>query len=375
MIKQILKYRGLLLLVVVFAFVFRINVVSASTFVPVSEYFKKCDVDRQLLRPYNSLILVDLKKMYKEPIYPLTSSQVNNEILYEMLYVKKAKYSPFNAIYREKVFFHTCDALDYTLPYVKLVNNNGAFVLGVFDHNAITLQEIVDKYYISEIDQGTIQFGADAPKITNIAKCTNCGDIVTRGDITQRPYDIKIQSVSFAKSVKQKQKVKFDVVVKNNGKVPIPGKEFLKMVLKKKSGDSLIYNPIWVDLKTVGVINPNKYVLQNETFTYSFEVGPFIEPRQYNAKFIIAIGNNTVKNTEFTVSFKVKNSGLKLATISPKEGSFANVHTQPAVHSPVSFKIDAGEIVIWHKQEGAFVYIETRQGHKGWVYRPFVRPR
>ena len=354
-------------------FVATIKPVQALTYMKVGDYFKKCQPNKSLFRPYHGLILIDMSDIYKRAQVPVSAEVANKEILYELLYIRKVKYSPFNGIYNQKLFYHTCDTIDYTLPYVSFPNGYGGFVLGYFARNDLFLQELIDKYYIAKVYKASLKFNSDGTfQLVNVAVCDECKDLKTfdKG-LEARPYQLKLEKVSFAKQVDQLKTHRVALKLKNLSEIPLPSRKFVKIAVVKIKGSGDIYDSSWISEKTVGWANPDHYVFKDETFDFSFKLGRFLVPGDYSAKFALKIGKKQI--SEFSVKFKVKDNGYKLARIVPKAGDYANVRKSPGLRGEVLFRVDAGETVVWHKQEGAWVYIETKDGHKGWVYRPFVR--
>ena len=244
--------------------------------------------------------------------------------------------------------------------------------------NRDALQKLVEKYKVTQISQGALGLDDDGKiivkRLSDVCTLPYCEGVVAYPDlIGARNYRIDVLGVEYPKEVTNPQEVSIRVRFKNATEYALPSSELVPLVLKEVSNLRIpeLYSYTWQDLKLVGVVNEGGVIEPQKEFTYEFKVGPYLKPGQRTSQFALVFGDREV-GQRFEVSIDFKKGDYDLGVI-VTEYRAVNVRKGPDIRSEVVFKLLPGDYVIWHKQEGAWVYIETAEGNTGWVYRRFIR--
>ena len=360
--KIIKKFQFVAVLTILFVFIY-ISPVFAKTY---------C----QTTAPYQNLYLIPLKSVYKTPIYPLAERKIADEILYESVYIRQFNGPLVNVVITDDLYFLTCKDFDIVLPSL-LINKKTPGMLVLYSKwNDQLVQKLVDAYHFQSIVLVKLQIEGGKIYLNGQVECKNlCKNInLPKNWLEARGYDFEFTDVAYPAQIKQLEELQVLVKIKNISKLPYPPYKYVPLQLIKLQGNN-IYDASWKSPTVVGNINGDSYWEPDTVVEYKFTLGKFLLPGKYKAVFGLRLGSFPVKKEhKFVVNFEVKDKGLKLGEIRPRQGDIANVRKEPGLRAKVLFRLERGDIVIWHKQEGAWVYIETKEGKKGWVYRPFVWP-
>ena len=348
--------------------------VIVSVFIHIHPIFAKTYCQRTA--PYQNLYLVPLDAIYKPSLYPIPDKKVADEILYESVYIRQLKAPLFNVLIGEQNYFLTCKDFDVVLPSLITTQKPPGMLAVYVDWNSKNIQELVDSYHFQKIFLAKIQIEDNNIFLTSQVECKNlCKDIkLPKNWLEARGYRFEFVDIAYPSKVKQREEVNIVVKVKNASSLPYPPYRYVPLRLVKLQGNN-IYNASWQSPSVVGNINGDSYWEPNTVVEYKFSLGKFLLPGKYKAVFGLKLADFPVSDkNKFAISFTVQDSGIDLGEIRPRQGDIANVREKPSLRAKILFRLKRGDIVIWHKQDGAWVYIETKDGKKGWVYRPFVWP-
>ena len=363
--------RHVALIITSYILIFSILAINNSVYASFATY--ECTKKNTQLNPYINLVLVDLS----EDIENIDDiNDFYKEVFYEFMYVNKAKSVPFNAIFYDgKLYYFGCEMVDSKVSNLKNVPDNSMVValLNRDDLSILHIQSLIDKYYFSKIYISKIHQVDDTFTLTDTKVYKDDKLKLYKDPLAYRDYSLNVE-VKYAGKIDPQTEGVVRLIVRNDGNDPIPSKNFKPLVVKSlsKAGISDLYNKEWIGLKEVLILNDD-YIWPGDTIDVTFKVGPYLLPIEHKDSFAIFLKDKRIKSSEFSVNLQVKDRGLHIVKIVPNGYKFANVHKTPGLNSPVVFKLDPNEYVVYLKKDGAWVYIETVDRRKGWVYYPFVK--
>ncbi len=327
-----------------------------------------CNNDVIFRKPYERLVVVDLTQYITNQA---TSEAIQKQLFYELVYIKERKVSPFNAIMTSgDIVFHLCDQQDVS-SRIENKLDTGDFVLGIFGTSSDKVNELLAQYNLQKIVQADIIVVEGKYTYSEVRPCdVLCSSFIQSKDSWQsREYKIAISKVSHNDSVKQRENLKVSVFIENQSQYYIYS--FLQASLHISPKVSSWYMSSWISPSLI-VTNVKDIVPTGKT-QFDFELNTPIVPGKYSQEFDITILGKKVAET-FPVTVTVQSESLQLATIRPRDNlPFARVRESQTTASNELFKLDSGEVIIIEKDEGAWLYISTKDARKGWMYRPNIR--
>jgi len=345
--------------------------------------FQKLDCSKELVAPAytTQLTIVDLEP-YLVHRPTIDTETFVNTLIYEFTVKRNQALIPFNYIISKdttKEFY--CNKPDFVLnDYL----GNPTITVLLVDKTQATLdrlQNIIDKYKIWKVSMAPFILGQDGVRIGSETTCKLdlCTSLSLYFDpIEARHYNFDIKKIDYPNNVVNPTTVTINLELLNNTDFVFPDSKRAELVLKEISNSKIpeLYSASWKDFKVVGVLNDKEHggqILQNTSREFSFNVGPYLKPGEYQSKFAVFINDKKVPGTEFNVKIKFKQGDYELGVINSREFKAVNLRSAPNLRSEVITKLLSGDYVIWKKQEGAWVLVKTIDGKEGWVYRRFIQ--
>jgi hypothetical protein len=320
--------------------------------------------------PVEEMIVVDLLRVYKGA--STGASDISKEIFYEFTYVNTQRRSPFHAIsINGDVFFHQCDIADISSKMT--INGKPVIVVGATGTIPSSMQPLIEKYNITT-------FSAAVARVVDgnlaLEEKTECGNICeqlqpAKGNWQTREYKLEIERLTAVDVVDQKDTITVSAFIKNIGEYGVYGDTAAPVYVSVPAG-SAFYDSSWISSdniqKNTGALKPG------EQTEIKFTLNTPLVPGKYEQIFELKVGDKVVKDSAKKISFSVSNNNLALAIIRPKDNiPFARVRSSASLNASELFKLDPDTVVIILNDQGAWLEIQTKQGNKGWMYRPNLK--
>lgn len=362
--KSILKFSFFAVVAVVFMLVPR-----ALAAEPTYDMQLSCDAKFQEYKPYQQLVVVDISGMTTNK--SLSDADLNKSIYYELAYIFNRKQSIFNAfVINGQVRYQNCADLDISTR--SNISDKGSFIVATNTSLPDSFQSVIDTNSLTELKSATLKVENGAVILTDVTKCTDlCGTLKpATKDWKQRDYSVKVDKVAFSEKIGQKDMLDVSVFITNTSKYPLYSDLVSPLVITPRSSPNF-YDQSWISNNRVQKIFST--LLPNAQTELKFTLNTPLQVGSYTAKYGFALGDRALAE-EFNVAFTVDSNKLKLAIIKPKDNiPFARVRESKSLTSKELFRLDTNTVVIVEKDEGAWLYVSTKDGKKGWMYRPNIK--
>jgi|GEM_PF-1865580 len=370
--KAMLKKLGVILYVIViisfFVFtLFKIESVVALTKIPLETYAWQCDENSGIVAPYRDIIFSKLN-LVDNSVLNSNFDEVNKEILYENVFIRKMGLSPYNAInYNGKLYFQTCNTPDFNVA-VSSQLTTGKFIVGYLGSVSREMQPIIDDLYIQNFRSAEVKISNNKYKLDNLQICSECTNLFTKSNrnLSSKMYKITFEKIDFEPVINQGEELKVKVTLKNDDTQTVPSLEYFPIYLKISSAQT-VYHSSWISPDRIVAINSENIPVGGSK-EIEFILSPSLVPKKYKIDLSTTNSTNSAK-----LEFEVKSKGLKLGRIESSKYDLANVRKVKSFDAEAEFRLAIGDIVIIRKDEGAWLEIETRDGRKGWVYVKFIK--
>lgn len=320
--------------------------------------------------PVEELIVVDLLRVYKGS--STGASDISKELFYEFTYVNTQRRSPFHAIaVNGDVFFHQCDIPDISSKMT--IDGKPVIVVGATGALPSSLQSLIDKYNIVTLSTAVARITDGNLVLEEKAECgTICEQLrPAEGNWQTREYKLEIERITANERIGQRETLPVSIFIKNIGEFGVYG-DSLAPVYVSVPGNSAFYDVSWISTsniqKNTGSLKPG------EQTEIKLTLNTPIIPGKYEQLLELKVGNKVIPDSAKKLEFTVFSDNLALAVIRPRDNvPFARVRAAPDLNSAELFKLDPDTVVIILNDQGAWLEIETKQGTKGWMYRPNLR--
>ncbi len=333
-----------------------------------------CSPNLGKFMPTERIVLLPLNvaKSYGD----LLPNDLKDSILYEYTFIKGYKYVPFNAMFvKNKLFMFYCDKPDFILNFIE-GKEKGDYIVAIDKlATADKVQQLIDRLRVKSVVVGRVELASEGKVKVNIVNCSLplCNNLTVYPDGRFPLYEkVVVEDVKYPAVVTNPQEAEVKVVLKNPGDIYLPGAD---LTLREVSPAKIpqFYNEAeWQSLKVVKEYKIGTWE-PNTTKEFLFKTGKYLRTQKRGGTFMFYLGDKPLPQTRFSVAIDFKKGEYELGVIYSDQYRGINVRRDPGFNSEVVFKIQVGEYVIWHKQEGAWVLVETVDGRKGWVYARLVR--
>jgi len=327
-----------------------------------------CNEEVLQRKPYQRLVVVDLNAYIKSGV---SHEDIKKQLYYEIVYVRDRKTSPFNALIVDgALVYHACEKPD-VVSRIENAPETGDFVIGVLgDNTTEVLDQIVEDNNLIEKKEASLLVANGKYNYAEIKDCSSICEKVTLSKTSwlAREYGGGIEKVTSESTVKQREVLSVTAFFLNNSENNIY--PLLQGALKIVPQDGSWYHSSWIS-PTIIAINKSIIAPQSRA-EIIFTLDTPLVPGEYSQRFDVYVAGKKV-GEPFEVKVTVESENLQVATITPKGAPAANIRQDKSLSSAVLFLLDPGDKVILEKDDGAWVFISTKDGRKGWIYRPNIR--